>query len=240
MERAVPIFSSSSSFWEGGFYVSSEAQQAATQIPVWVNSRVSAFQHSRTERDCSSSGYGSGGSSSGLGSREPVLTLGIRNGGGKQPEGHGNQPPYRQDGPEMELQHRRQKQHRLAKPSRILSKSEADTEFRYRPHIVDADTIADAFFADARELKNIYHHHPEGKKINSSEGNSRSIQPYGRYGNAGKASKTISTKAILWPVKAVFEKRAATVEVDTFISPGRRFRDLYRRFRFRFGSCAAL
>ena len=25
--------------------------------------------------------------------------------------------------------------------------------------------------------------------------------------------------AILWPVKAIFEKRAATVEVDTFISP---------------------
>ena len=25
--------------------------------------------------------------------------------------------------------------------------------------------------------------------------------------------------AILWPVKAIFEKRAATVEVDIFISP---------------------
>ena len=32
-------------------------------------------------------------------------------------------------------------------------------------------------------------------------------------------SKTISTIAILWAVKAIFEKRAATVEVDTFISP---------------------
>ena len=31
--------------------------------------------------------------------------------------------------------------------------------------------------------------------------------------------KTISTIAILWPVKAIFKKRAATVEVDTFISP---------------------
>ena len=45
-------------------------------------------------------------------------------------------------------------------------------------------------------------------------------RPYGRYGNAGKTSKTISTIGILWPVKAVFEKRAATVEVDTFIFPG--------------------
>ena len=31
----------------------------------------------------------------------------------------------------------------------------------------------------------------------------------------GKTSTTISTIAILWPVKAIFEKRAATVEVDT-------------------------
>ena len=69
------------------------------------------------------------------------------------------------------------------------------------------------------ELKNIYHHRQEGKKRKSSERNSDSIHPYGRYGNAGKTSKTISTIAILWPVKAIFEKRAATVEVDTFISP---------------------
>ena len=34
-----------------------------------------------------------------------------------------------------------------------------------------------------------------------------------------KTSKTISTIAILWPVKAIFETRATTVEVDTFISP---------------------
>ena len=36
-----------------------------------------------------------------------------------------------------------------------------------------------------------------------------------------KNSKTISTIAILWPwpVKVIFEKRAATVEVDTFIYP---------------------
>ena len=34
-----------------------------------------------------------------------------------------------------------------------------------------------------------------------------------------KTSKTMSTMAILWPVKAIFEKRAATVEVDTFLSP---------------------
>ena len=35
-----------------------------------------------------------------------------------------------------------------------------------------------------------------------------------------KTSKTISTIAILWPVKAMFEKRAATLQVYTFISPG--------------------
>ena len=39
--------------------------------------------------------------------------------------------------------------HRLAKPSRTLSKREAHTEFQYRPHIVDADTFADAVLADA-------------------------------------------------------------------------------------------
>ena len=35
-----------------------------------------------------------------------------------------------------------------------------------------------------RELKNIYHHHPESKKRKSSDGNSGSIHPYGGYGNA--------------------------------------------------------
>ena len=69
------------------------------------------------------------------------------------------------------------------------------------------------------ELRNIYHHHPETKKRKSSEANSGSIHPYGRYGNAGKTSKTISTIAILSPVKVIFEKRAAKVEVDTLISP---------------------
>ena len=69
-----------------------------------------------------------------------------------------------------------------------------------------------------RELKNIYHHHPERKKRKSSEGTLGSVHPYGRYGNAGKTSKTISTIAILWPVKAIFEKRAAMVQVDTRIA----------------------
>ena len=69
------------------------------------------------------------------------------------------------------------------------------------------------------ELRNIYHHHPESKKRKSSEENSGFIHPYGRYGNAVKTRKTISTIAILWPVEAIFEKRAATVEVDSFISP---------------------
>ena len=66
-----------------------------------------------------------------------------------------------------------------------------------------------------RELRNIYHHHPESKKRKSSEANSGSIHPYGRYENAVKTRKTISTIAILWPVKVIFEKRAATVEVDS-------------------------
>ena len=69
------------------------------------------------------------------------------------------------------------------------------------------------------ELRNIYHHHPESKKRKSSEANSGSIHPHGRYENAVKTRKTISTIAILLPVKAIFEKRAATVEVDTLISP---------------------
>ena len=70
------------------------------------------------------------------------------------------------------------------------------------------------------ELRNIYHHHhPESKKENLQEENSGFIHLYGRYGNAVKTRKTISTIAILWPIKAIFEKRAATVEVDTFISP---------------------
>ena len=68
-------------------------------------------------------------------------------GGGKQ--GRGNQPPYRRYGPDTEVQYRPRKPHELAKPSRILSKSEADTEFQCRPHIVDMDTIADPVFADA-------------------------------------------------------------------------------------------
>ena len=71
------------------------------------------------------------------------------------------------------------------------------------------------------ELRNIYHHHPESKKRKSSEENSGFIHPYGRYGNAVKTRKTVSTIAILWPVKAVFEKRAATVEVDTFVFPAK-------------------
>ena len=60
----------------------------------------------------------------------------------------------------------------------------------------------------------------KSKKSKSSQENSGSIQPYGRYGNAGKTSKTISTIAILWPVKAIFE-RAAMVEVDAFIYPAK-------------------
>ena len=65
-------------------------------------------------------------------------------------------------------------------------------------------TFSDMSAKLCRELRNIYHHHPESKKRESSEGSSGSIHPYGRYGNAGKTSTTISTIAILWPVKAIF------------------------------------
>ena len=55
-----------------------------------------------------------------------------------------------------------------------------------------------------RQLNIIYHrHHPESKKRKPIEGNSGSIQPYGRYGNAGKTGKIISAIAIIWPVKAI-------------------------------------
>ena len=74
------------------------------------------------------------------------LLLGIGNGGGKQ--GRSNQPPYRRYGPDTEIQYRSQHMD-LAKPSRILSKREADTEFQYRPHIVDTDIDCRRIFADA-------------------------------------------------------------------------------------------
>ena len=76
-----------------------------------------------------------------------LFCLGIGNVGGKQ--GRGNQPPYRRYGPDTEIQYRPRKPHGPAKRNRFLSKREADTEFQYRPHIVDTDTIADAVFADA-------------------------------------------------------------------------------------------
>ena len=86
------------------------------------------------------------------------IHLGIGNGVGKQ--GRGNRPPYRRYGPDTEIQYRLRKPHGPAKRSRILSKREADTEFQYRPYIVDTDTIADALFADAisetsKELQNV-------------------------------------------------------------------------------------
>ena len=58
---------------------------------------------------------------------------------------------------------------------------------------------------------------PESKKRKSSEENSGSIHLYGRHGQ--KSGKSISTTAILWPVQAIFENRAATVEVNTLMSP---------------------
>ena len=41
--------------------------------------------------------------------------------------------------PSKSIQHRPHKSHGLAKPSRILSNREADTDYQYRPHIVDTD-----------------------------------------------------------------------------------------------------
>ena len=73
--------------------------------------------------------------------------LGIGKGGSKQ--GRGNQRRYRRYGPDTEIQYRPRNPHELAKPCRILSRREADTEFQYRPPIVDTDMIADAIFADA-------------------------------------------------------------------------------------------
>ena len=84
----------------------------------------------------------------------------------------------------------------------------------------NAPDLPESQFALNWEMRNIYHH-TESKKRKSLEANSGSIHPYGRYGNAVKTRKTISTIAILWPVKAIFEKRAATVEVDTLISPAK-------------------
>ena len=84
----------------------------------------------------------------------------------------------------------------------------------FSDHLIDSCGGRDGIFLT---LKNELAH-PESKK-KSSEAHSGSIHPYGRYGNAVKTRKVISTIAILWPVKAIFEKRAATVEVDTLISP---------------------
>ena len=74
--------------------------------------------------------------------------LGIGNGGSKQ--GRGNQPPYdRRYGPDMEIWYRPRKPHGPAKPRRILSKREADTDFSIDPTSSTRTSIADAAFADA-------------------------------------------------------------------------------------------
>ena len=85
--------------------------------------------------------------------RKMTNHLGVGNGGGKQggaalnPRLHST--PYRRCGPDTEIKYRPQKPHGLAKPSGILSKREADTEFQYRPRIIDTDMFADVVFADA-------------------------------------------------------------------------------------------
>ena len=47
---------------------------------------------------------------------------------------------------------------------------------------------------------------PREQEGKSSEGNSGSIQPYGRYENAGRSSKTISTIATRQPVRVLFRE----------------------------------
>ena len=63
------------------------------------------------------------------------MTLGVGNGSGKQD--FGNQPPIDDTGLDTEIQYR------------PLKLRKADTEIQCRHHISDAETIADAVFADA-------------------------------------------------------------------------------------------
>ena len=70
-----------------------------------------------------------------------------------------------------------------------------------------------------RELKNIYHYHPDSKKKYLWREALAPSTPTVDMKMLEETSKTISTIAILWPVEAIFEKRSATVEVDTFIAP---------------------
>ena len=73
--------------------------------------------------------------------------LGIGNGGGKQ--GRGNQPPISTIRTRYGNSVSTPEATWTCKPSRILSEREAHTESQYRPHIVDTNTIAAAFLADA-------------------------------------------------------------------------------------------
>ena len=63
--------------------------------------------------------------------------------------------PNRRYGPDTEIQHRLREPHGLAKTSRILSKREADTEFQYRPRIVDTDTDCGRHFC-GRHFRDSY------------------------------------------------------------------------------------
>ena len=63
--------------------------------------------------------------------------------------------PYRRYGPDTEIQYRPREPQGLAKTSRILSKREADTEFQYRPHIVDTDTDCGRHFC-GRHFRDSY------------------------------------------------------------------------------------
>ena len=54
-------------------------------------------------------------------------------------------------------------------------------------------------------------------KSTPEEGRARWIRGWGLGGAV--PNKPLTTIAILWPVKAIFEKRAATVEIDTLILP---------------------
>ena len=91
----------------------------------------------------------------------------------------------------------------VLRPLRAIASHELLHELLRQQTTIAATPLAES--TPSRELKITYHHHhPESKNRKSSKGNSGSIQAYGRYGNAGKTSKGISTIAILWPVKAIW------------------------------------
>ena len=60
---------------------------------------------------------------------------------------------------------------------------------------------------------------PRDQKKSLQRGSLAPSTPYNSYENAGEASIARFTTTILWPVKVIFKKKAAMVEVDTCTSP---------------------